>query len=80
MKNAGVTSPAFSFPIGGPTRTRTWDLWIHDPSDSWSIRRFPIGVDYLTTRSEASSPPMGAGRFNLSLRTLEPPVRDSVLR
>ena len=66
--------------VGGPTRTRTWDLWIHVPSVSWNFRRFPTGVDYLTTRSGATSPRTGAGRFNLSLRTLELPVGNSVLR
>ena len=34
--------------IGGPTRTRTWDQWIH------GLPAFPPGVDYLTTLAVAS--------------------------
>ena len=29
--------------IGGPTRTRTWDQWIHE------LEVFPPRADYLTT-------------------------------
>jgi len=32
-----------AFFVGGPTRTRTWDQWIHE------LPPFLEGADYLTT-------------------------------
>ena len=49
---------------GGPTRTRTWDQWIH------GLPAFPPGVDYLTTLAAVLSAAVGCG-------TLKPVIKDA---
>lgn len=49
---------------GGPTRTRTWDQWIH----VFSI--FLSSADYLITLGRFRLCRWGAGRSCLSLRAL----------
>ena len=52
--------------FGGPTRTRTWDQWIH------GLPAFPPGVDYLTTLAAVSPVAVGCG-------TLKPVIKDTRL-
>ena len=64
--NGRLTITTGDSEFGGPTRTRTWDQWIHNPRPHLSV----LGNPNVSSRCGLSHRPEGRG-------TLSPVIKDT---